>query len=159
MRFDLEGLNGNGNPINYSSEEVNDVVFTRPSSLPLKKRIIFSPTLPPTPEAYPFRERSYCSLPRKMFSDSSLDGVATSKPPYTKSQSPKKDKKTVPNTSLCCSWLTLRWHKYLRKSSSRRDVKHDVIERVTSLPVLNRRRAATISTQPASLKKKVCIKH
>jgi len=155
MLIDIEGLNGNGNAISYASDDVNGVVFTRPSSLPLKKKIIFNPSLPSTPESFPLRERSYCSLPAITLSASSLNGVVSSKPPYVKSRSFDKDKSSVPKPSTCCSWLTRRWHKYLRKSSSRHDVRNDVIERVTSLPIINRRRAATVSSQPVSLQKKV----
>ena len=152
MLIDIEKTSYAGGDIS-----VTRCTFSRPSSLSLKKKIIFNPTLPTTPESFSYQERSYCSLPRNNLFNFTSDQNLTSKPPYIKSQSVERAKKNGTSNVVCCSWLTRRWHRYLRKSSPRRDVvpsspSHDIMK---SLPFMTRRRAATVSTQPSSLLKKV----
>ena len=162
MFIDLETISGNGSVIGCVNEEANDVVtpcvFTRPTTLSLKK-IIFSPTLPPTPEAISFRERSCYSLPGKTrfgLSNAS-DFLSHHHSTIARTRSADSYKKSAATAGVCCSWLSLRWRKYLRKSSSHRDVINDVTIRNGAAPYnsfLDRRRAATFS-QPASLFEKV----
>ena len=127
MLIELDALGQNGSTINFrqGSAEVSPFVLTRPTSLILTKRH-YCPTLPPTPEFVPFRERSFYSLPIK---PDDVSKEAPARPLSCIITSPNCslhwtpfDDVTNRNKASCGWWAVSRWHKLMGKSSPRRNV-------------------------------------
>ena len=152
MLIEFKAISGNGSEIGYSRD--GDVIpplvmSTRPNTLSFSKKFVFNPSLSATPEGagFPFRDRSYCSVPEKKFSRR----IVNPTPQAPASESFSTNAKSPPT---CYSWVSWKWQKFLSKSS-RTDVKatSNALEHSRKPSFSYRRRAATVSQIPISSEK------